>query len=262
MINAFRAEWVRLLRARTLLAVAIPLTFLPALLTVLTFAAGTGSPGSGPASHLTVTLADLTASDGYLVGIDPAATVIGVVVMVFFAATFGADYTHGTLRNLLVRGPRRTLLLTGRLLAMLAFTAGGLFVAVTAAVATAWIAAPSYDVSTRAWTALFAQSAASWLALVVASVGWGTIGVALGTVLRSVAAAVAVGVVWVLPVESSLSAVWGGSGRWLPGAVFDAAAGQGSDALSLTAAVALLVVYAAIAYVGAAWLLKSRDVLA
>lgn len=75
MINAFRAEWVRLLRARTLLAVAIPLAFFPALVTVLTFAAGTGTPG--PGSHLTVSLSDLTASDGYLVGIDPAATVIG-----------------------------------------------------------------------------------------------------------------------------------------------------------------------------------------
>jgi ABC-2 type transport system permease protein len=262
VINAFRAEWVRLLRVRTLLAVAIPLTFFPALITVLTFAAGTGAPGSGPASHLTVTLSDLTASDGYLVGIDPAATVIGVVVMVFFAASFGADYTHGTLRNLLVRGPRRTRLLTGRLAAMLAFTAGGLVVSVTASVAAAWAASASYDVSTEAWTEFLTESAASWVALVVASIGWGTIGAALGTVLRSVAAAVAVGVVWVLPVEASLSAAWDGSGRWLPGAVFDAVAAQGSDALSLTTAVALVVVYVAIAYTGAAWLLNSRDVLA
>lgn len=262
MINAFRAEWVRLLRARTLLAVAIPLAVFPALLTVLTFAAGTGTPGPGPGSHLTVSISDLTASDGYLAGIDPAATVIGVVVMVFFAVSVGADYTHGTLRNLLVRGPGRTLLLTGRLLAMLAFTAGALLLSVTAAVAAAWVASASYDVSTGAWTGVFTESAASWAALVVAAIGWGTVGAALGTVLRSVAAAVAVGVVWVLPVESSLSAVWDGSGRWLPGAVFDAAAGQGSDALSLAAAVALAVAYAAIAFVGAAWLLNSRDVLA
>ena len=262
MINAFRAEWVRLLRARTLLAVVVPLAFFPALITVLTFAAGTGSRGSGPGSHLTVSLSDLTASDGYLVGIDPAATVIGVVVMVFFAVSFGADYTHGTLRNVLVRGPRRTRLLTGRILAMLTFTAGGLLVSVTAAAAAAWIAAPSYDVSTGAWTGALAESAAAWAALILASIGWGAVGAALGTVLRSVAAAVAVGVVWVLPVESSLSAVWGSSGRWLPGAVFDAAAGQGSDALSMVAAVGLVVVYAAIAYAGAAWLLNSRDVLA
>jgi ABC-2 type transport system permease protein len=260
--NAFRAEWVRLLRLRTLVAVGIPLGMFPALLTVLTFAAGTGDPGSGPANHLTVTLADLTAADGYVIGVDPGATVIGVVVMTFFAATFGADYTHGTLRNLLVRGPRRTLLLTGRLLALLSFTAAGLVVSVAAAVAAAWIAAPSFDVNTGAWSAVFTESAASWAALLVAAVGWGTIGAALATVLRSVAAAVAVGVVWVLPVESSLSAVWDRSGRWLPGAVFDAAAGQGTNALSLTTAIALVVVYTAIAYVGAAWLLKSRDVLA
>lgn len=262
MTNAFRAEWVRLLRAPTLLAVAIPLTALPALLTVLTFAAGTGTPGPGPASHLTVSRADLVASDGYLVGIDPAATIIGVVVMAFFAVSSGADYSYGTLGNLLVRAPGRTAFLSGRLLAVLAFTAGGLLLSVTAAVATAWIASAAYDVSTGAWSAMLAESAASWAALAVASIGWGAVGAALGTVLRSVAAAVAVGVVWVLPVESSLSAVWDGSGRWLPGAVFDAAAGQGSDALALTTAVALVGVYAAIAYVGAAWSLNSRDVLA
>jgi hypothetical protein len=262
VINAFRAEWVRLLRARTLLAVALPLAFFPALISVLTFAAGTGTPGSGPASHLDVSVADLTAPDGYLVGIDPAATVIGVVVMVFFAVSFGADYTHGTLRNLLVRGPRRTLLLTGRLVALFTFTAGGLLVSVTAAVAAAWIASATYDVSSGAWTGVLTESATSWAALVVAAIGWGTVGAALGTVLRSVAAAVAVGVVWVLPVESSLSAVWDRSGRWLPGAVFDAVAAQGTDALALTTAVALVVVYAAIAYASAAWSLNSRDVLA
>jgi ABC-2 type transport system permease protein len=238
------------------------LALFPAMLTVLTFAAGTGNPGSGPGSHLDVSLSDLTASDGYLAGIDPAATVIGVVVMVFFAVSIGADYTHGTIRNMLVRGPRRTLLLTGRLLAMLTFTAAGLLVSVTAAVAAAWIASSSYEVSTAAWTGVLGESTLSWVVLVVAAVGWGTLGVALGTALRSVAAAVAVGVVWVLPVESSLSAVWDESGRWLPGAVFDAVAGRGSDDLSMRAAVALVGIYAAIAYGAAIWLLNSRDVLA
>ncbi|MGH9244614.1 MAG: ABC transporter permease subunit [Acidimicrobiales bacterium] len=262
MINAFRAEWVRLLRVRTLLAVGVPLILFPALITVLTFAAATGDPGAGPGQHLSVTVAELAAPDGYLAGIDPAATVVGVVVMVFFAVTIGADYAHGTLRNLLVRGPRRTRLLTGRLLALLAFTAGGLVLSVTAAVAAAWIAAPGYDVRTGSWAAVFAESAASWVALVVAAIGWGVVGAALGTALRSVAAAVAAGVVWVLPIEASVSAAWDGGARWLPGAVFDAAAGQGTDALSVSAAVAMVVLYTAIAYMGAVWLLNTRDVLA
>ncbi|MGH9030495.1 MAG: ABC transporter permease subunit [Acidimicrobiia bacterium] len=262
MINAFRAEWVRLLRWRTLLAVGVPLALFPAVITVLTFAAATGDPAAGPGQHLSVTVAEIAAPDGYLAGIDPAATVIGVVVMVFFAVSIGADYEHGTLRNLLVRGPRRTRLLTGRLLALLAFTAVALILSVIATVAAAWLAARGYDVSTGAWTRVFTESAASWVALVVAAIGWGAFGAVLGTVLRSVAAAVAAGAVWVLPVEASLSAVWDGSARWLPGAVFDAAAGQGSDALSVTLAVGLVLVYTAIAYIGAVWLLNTRDVLA
>lgn len=262
MISAFRAEWVRLLRARTLLALGVPLALLPALITVLSFAAATGDPGGGPGQHLSVTVGELSAPDGYLAGIDPAATVIGVVVMVFFAVSIGADYAHGALRNMLVREPRRTRLLTGRLLAMLALTAGGLVVSVTAAVAAAWVVAAGYDVRTGAWTSVLTESAVSWVALVVAAIGWGSLGAALATGLRSVAAAVVAGVVWVLPVEASLSAAWDGSARWLPGAVFDAAAGQGSDALTVSAAVALVVVYAAIANAGAVWLLNKRDVLA
>ena len=262
MINAFRAEWVRLWRVRTLLAVGIPLVVFPALITVLAFAAGTGTPGPGPGEHLTTSLTDLTASHGYLVGIYPAATVIGVVVLVFFAVSFGADYTHATLRNLLVREPRRATLLTGRFVAMLTFVAAGLVLSVIAAVTAGWIAAASYDVSTGAWTAFVTENVASWAALVLASVGWATVGTVLATVLRSVPAAVAVGAVWALPVEASLSAVWNSGDRWLPGAVFDAVAGKGSDALSLVSAVALAFVYATIAYVGATWTFKSRDVLA
>lgn len=262
MIDAFRSEWVRLLRVRTVLAVGLPLALFPALITVFDFAAGTGNPGPGPASHLTVGLSDLTAADGYLVGIDSAATVIGVIVMVFVAVTFGADYTHGTLRNLLVRQPRRTRLLTGRLLALLTFTAGGIVLSVTAAVAAAWVAAASYDVSTDAWAAVVPETIASWAAVIVASIGWGAAGAALAILLRSTPAAVAAGAVWALPVESSLSAAWDSADRWLPGAVFDAVASQGTDARALTTAAALAAVYAAIAHAGATRVFNRRDVLA
>lgn len=262
MINAYRAEWVRLLRVRTLLAVGIPLAVFPAFITVLTFAAGAGTPAPGPGSHLTVSLSDLTASDGYLVGIDQSATVIGVIVMVFVAVSFGADYTYATLRNLLVREPRRTRLLTGRLLAILTFTAAGLVLAVVAAGAAGWIAAASYDLSTGAWESVVPETIAAWGALLAAALGWGTVGAALATLLRSVPTAVAVCVVWALPVEASLSAAWDSGDRWLPGAVFNAVAAQGTDSLALTTAIALVVVYAAIAHVFTARLFNSRDVLA
>lgn len=262
MTNAFRAEWTRLLRVQTMLAVGLPFVVLPALITVFTFAAGTGTPGPGPAGHLSVSLSELTASDGYLVGLDSATAVIGVIVMVFVAVSFGADYTHATLRNLLVREPRRLHLLTGRLLAMLTFTAGATVLAVAAAAGTAWLAAPRYNVTTGAWAAVVPESLASWGALVAASIAWGTVGATLATLLRSTPAAVVAGVVWALPVEASLSAAWDGGERWLPGAVFNAVAGQGTGTLALTSAIALATVYAAIAYLGVARLFNSRDVSA
>lgn len=262
MINALRAEWVRVGRVRPLVAYGVPLAFFPALLTVLAFATGTGAPGPGPASHLSTTRSDLTAPDGYLVGLDPAATVIGVIILVFAAVSFGADYTHGTLRNLLVREPRRSQLLAGRLLALLSFVAIGVALAVGAAAAAGWIAAASYDVSTGAWTAVVPEGAAAWSALLVAATGWATVGAALGILFRSVPASVAVGVVWALPVESALSAVWDSADRTLPGAVFSAVAARGTDALTLATALVLTGTYTAVAFVAAARTFKARDVLA
>lgn len=262
MINTFRAEWVRLLLGRTLVAVAVPLAVFPALITVLTFVAATGHPDAGPGQHLSATVTELAASDGYLVGLEKAATVIGVIVMVLFAVGFGADYSHGTLRNLLVRQPRRTLFLSGKLLAMLAFVAGGLVLAVATAAVAAWVAAARYDVSTAAWSGAPTEIAGAWTALVGSSIGWGITGAVLATVLRSVPAAVAIGAVWALPVESVLTSVWDSGNRWLPGSVFNAVAEQGTDALPLTTAVVLIVVYTGLAYLGAAGSLRSRDVLA
>ncbi len=262
MINAFRAEWVRLLRPRSVLAVAGPLVLFPAAMTVLAFAVATGDTSAGPAQHVTVTLEDLTGADGYLVGLESAATLVGVVVMVFLAVAFGADHAHGTLRNLLVREPRRGRLLTGRLVAMLTFTAGGLVLSVMAATAVAWAAAASYDVDTAAWSGLVTETTKAWAALVVAAVGWGTAGALLGTVLRNTASAVAVGAVWALLVESILSEVWDSAGRWLPGALFDAAAAQGTDAVPAATAIAMAALYAAVGHLAAVVSLNRRDVLA
>lgn len=261
MINAFRAEWVRLLRPRTLLAVGLPLSLFPALLTVLSFAVATRDAGTGPGRHLSVTVDDLTTSDGFLVGMAPAATLLGMVVMVLFAVTFGADATHGTLRNLLVREPRRTHLLTGRLLALLVLTAAGLVLSVATATATAWLAAGRYDVGTAAWSGFVAETAATWAALVTAAVGWGATGAVLGTVLRPTTTAVAVGVVWVLLVESILAEVSDTLGRWLPGVVFSATAAPGTGQLSSTAAALALGAYATLGCLAAATWLTSRDVL-
>jgi ABC-type transport system involved in multi-copper enzyme maturation permease subunit len=260
--NAFRAEWVRLLRPRTMLAVAVPLVFFPAAMTVLTFAVATGDTSAGPAQHVTVTLDDLTAADGYLVGAEAAATLVGVVVMVFLAVAFGADHACGTLRNLLVREPRRARLLTGRLLALLAFIAGGLVLSIMAATVAAWVAAASYDVGTAGWSGFVTETAKAWAALVVAAIGWGTAGALLGTVLRHTASAVAAGAIWALLVESIVSEVWDSAGRWLPGALFDAAAARGTDAVSAGSAVAMAVLYAAVGYLAAVVSLNRRDVLA
>jgi hypothetical protein len=61
--------------------------------------------------------------DGFVHGVVTASTLIGVVGLCLFAATVASDYSQGTLRNLLVREPRRALLLSGKFLALALFLA-------------------------------------------------------------------------------------------------------------------------------------------
>lgn len=262
MTRTIRAEWVRLLRTTSLLAIGLPFVVLPALITVFAFAAGSGKPGPGPASHLTVSAAELAAWDGYVAGLRSASTVIGVMVMVMVTTSLGGDYTHATLRNLLIRQPNRLRFFLGKLLAILTVVVVVAAVAVAVSIMAAWIAARSYGVSTGAWASILTQSAASWLGLVAAAIGWAAAGAALVTLLRSTAAAIAVGVVWALPVEASLSAAWPGGERWLPAAVFSAVANGGTETIALATAATVGALYAAAAYAVAASVFRARDVRA
>lgn len=255
MSNAFRAEWARLLRPRSILGLAVPLTFFPVMMTVLSFAVATRGTTAGPAQHISVTERDLVAADGYLVGVEPSSMLVGIVVLVFFAVTFGADTTHGTLRNLLIREPRRVHLLAGRFLALLAFTAAGLVLTTAVMVAAAWAGATGYDVSTGGWAGFATEIPATWAAFVAATVGWAAVGALLGTLIRPTTNAVAVGAVWALLIESIVGEVSSNTAQWLPAAVFNAASsGATTDA-------ALVALYSTVAFALAAWSLKTRDVL-
>jgi ABC-type transport system involved in multi-copper enzyme maturation permease subunit len=161
---------------------------------------------------------------------------------------------NGGMRNLLVRQPRRVRLLAGKLLAV----AGLVTIAVLVSVAA------GRGLDTGAWTtATGLQALASGAGdLVLATLGWGLLGAALGIVLRSPAPAVGVGVAYALPLEAILTAAWSQGARWLPGQLLGALATGGTADVTYARAAVLLAVYLAIALAAAATLFARRDVTA
>jgi ABC-2 type transport system permease protein len=262
MIRSFLSEWVKLRRPGMILGGAGTIVGF-AILTVvlsLTTASATPTDQEGPGGG--VTLAQLAASDGLAVILASAATFIGVVALAVFAMSIASEYSQGTLRNLLVRQPRRVRLLAGKLLALASFTTLAVVVAGIAAVATALLVAPTQDISTAAWF-----TSAGWTALagglgnlLVATLGWGLLGALLALVLRTPAAAVGVGLAYALPGELLLTTAWSDGARWLPGQLLDALAQGGTAAVTYGSAGLLLALYGVVAMVAGTTLFARRDV--
>jgi ABC-2 type transport system permease protein len=262
MIRSFRSEWIKLRRpgmilggAGTIVGFAI-LTVVLTLTTASTAPTDEGGPGGG------LTLEQLAATDGLAAILATAATFIGVVALSVFAISIASEYSQGTLRNLLVRQPRRVRLLAGKLLALASLTTIAVLVAGVAAAGVALLVAPAQDISTSAWF-----SSAGWTALgaglgnlLLATLGWGLLGTVLALVLRAPAAAVGVGLAYALPGELLVTAAWADGARWLPGQLLDTLAQGGTSAVTYGWAGLLLALYAVVAVVAATTLFTRRDV--
>jgi hypothetical protein len=66
------------------------------------------------------------------------------------------------------------------------------------------------------------------------SLGYGVLGTALAIMLRSPAAAIALGVAYVLPGEAIINTLWNSGDRWLPGQLLDTLAHGGTSTASYT----------------------------
>jgi len=262
MIRSFLSEWVKLRRRAMVLGGAGTIVGFAILTVVLTLTTASATPtDQGPGGE-GLTLAQLATTDGLAGILGTAATFIGVVALSVFAMSIASEYSQGTLRNLLVRQPRRVRLLAGKLLALASFTTIAVLVAGVAAVTVALLVAPTQDISTSAWF-----TSAGWTALgaglgnlLLATLGWGLLGALLALVLRAPAAAVGVGLAYALPGELLVTAAWADGARWLPGQLLDTLAQGGTAAVTYGWAGLLLGVYGVVAVVAGTTLFTRRDV--
>jgi ABC-2 type transport system permease protein len=262
MLRSFRSEWIKLRRPGMILGGAGTIIGFAILTVVLTLTTASSTPTDQGPGGQSLTLAQLATADGLASILASAATFIGVIALSLFAISIASEYSQGTLRNLLVRQPRRVRLLAGKLLALASFTTIAVLVAGVAAVTVALLVAPAQDISTSAWF-----TSAGWTALgaglgnlLLATLGWGLLGTVLALVLRAPAAAVGVGLAYALPGELLVTAAWADGARWLPGQLLDTLAQGGTAAVTYGWAGLLLALYAVVAVVAATTLFTRRDV--
>jgi ABC-type transport system involved in multi-copper enzyme maturation permease subunit len=260
-MRAFLSEWLKLRRRGMYFGAGLMVFFGGGLATVLGVIekAGSGPPqrARGPAGRL-LTQAQLSAPDGLARLLARGSALLGVIALVLFAMSFASEYSQGTLRNLLVREPRRLRLLLGKTLAMGLFVAIAVVLAMGVGTAIAYWLAPGHGITTSAWSidSLFSAMGR----VILTTFAWGVLGMVLGIALRAPAPAIGVGVAYGFVLENLLSAAWSSGARWLPGQLLSGFASGGSTDLSIGRAATLLIVYmAAILMVGATLFLR-RDV--
>ncbi|MSO33223.1 MAG: ABC transporter permease [Candidatus Nanopelagicaceae bacterium] len=262
MIRIFKSEWRKLRRPTLFLGTMAAVIGLTGLISSLLFLL-LDSPRGNAREGMMITREILAMPNGLYIGFANSAGLLGVIALCVFAAQTAIEYTNGTLRNLLVREPRRLLLLTGKYLAMISFAFITVFFSAIVSLAISVSLAGTKGVSTDQW---FTSSAISLFGstfgnVFLSVISYGTVGMTLGLLLRSPITSISIAVAWILVIENILSATVNGISKWLPGQLMSAIPVQFGVDFSYSRALAGSAAYLLIFAVAAATLFKRRDVV-
>jgi ABC-2 type transport system permease protein len=254
---AFTSEWTKLRRPTLFLSTFLGLAAAASLFVILMFSQA--SPNGG-----IVTLHQLAQPNGLVIGVARAAMLLGVVAFGIAASQVASEYSLGTLRQLLVRQPRRAVLLAGKMLGTITFLVLALCFAAVVALIVAVVAARTRGVPTSAWFTgtglgdLFRELGD----LVLATIGYSVLGMALGQFVRSAVFAVIVGFAWLIAVENIITRIVPSAQQWLPGASILAVASGGAEGVGYGHGLILGAVYLLVAIAAAMTVFLRSDVTA
>lgn len=197
----------------------LTMIFVP--LGIRTAANGRGGHFAGPQE---LTMLVLEGDKGLTTLLSRGGTLTAVIALAIVASAGAVEYSHGTLRNLLVRQPRRLELLAGSFLGLLSYVLIAATIALGLGVVAALISGPIQGVNTAAWTssAGLANLLTLYWELLVTVVGYSVIGYFSAVLFRSAAAAVAVPLVYIIVLENLIGAVWTSAPDWLYGKLLGA----------------------------------------
>jgi ABC-type transport system involved in multi-copper enzyme maturation permease subunit len=254
---AFTSEWTKLRRRTLFLSTFLGLAAAASLFVILLFSQATADGGI-------VSLHQLARPNGLVIGVARAAMLLGVVAFGIAASQVASEYSLGTLRQLLVRQPRRAVLLAGKMLGVITFLVLALCFAAVVALVVAVVAAHSRSVPTSAWFTgtglgdLFRELGD----LVLATIGYSVLGMALGLFVRSAVFAVIIGFAWLIAVENIITRIVPSTQQWLPGASILAVASGGAEGVGYAHGLILGAVYLIVAIAAAMTVFLRSDVTA
>ena len=261
MLRSFFAESRKLRRPTLALSTLLTVAAFSVLFTSIVFLnIKSGKPNTKMGE--TITANELSQYFGLVYGFKLVAYFLDITALCIFASQTAQEYTFGTLRNLLVRQPKRIKILGGKFLAMSLFAA--VMVAFTAIVtiATSYALAGRGGVNTSEWSSsaglqLLAQTYGNVL---LSAIGLGTLGMILGLLFRSPIIAISIGVLWSLILENILVAAIRGTMKWLPAQNIGNIAEGGTASMSYTHSILIALLYLGVGSGVVTWLFQRRDV--
>ena len=262
MIRIFKSEWRKLRRPTLFLGTLAAVIGLTGLISSLLFLLLDSERGNGREGMI-ITRETLALPNGLYVGFANSAGLLGVIALCVFAAQTAIEYTNGTLRNLLVREPRRLLLLAGKYLAMISFALITVCFSAIVSVGISASLANVKDVNTDLWYTSSALSlfGSTFGNVFLSVVSFGTVGMTLGLLLRSPISSISIALAWILVVENILSATVDGISKWLPGQLMSSIPVQFGVDFSYSWALIGSACYLLVFGAAATLLFKRRDVV-
>lgn len=261
MNRVIRAEWRKLRRPTLFYGTLLAVMSVTALVTSLLFLLIDSENGNSREGQV-INRAILSSFKGITIGFSGSAGLLGLVALCVFASQTAQEYTYGTLRNLLVRQPKRLTLLAGKFISMALFSLISVILSAGISIGLAFALAGRAKVSSDLWTNSDASVALihTFINVFLSVIAFGTIGMILGLLLRSPISAISIGVAWLLVIETIVSAVVKKSAQWMPGQLINSIAAGGDLNASYLHSVTTLSGYLLIGVAVVAVLFRRRDV--
>lgn len=219
MMRAFRSELLKFRRWTVLAgagAMIASSTFIASLTLRQILSGATGR-------EIDELTAAFPSPQGLITVVGQARSLIIAIAVIMVTANVAAEWSQATLRNLLVREPRRLRLLSGKMLALLLFVILSMTLTLTVSAAFILASAQAQGVPTAAWTS--SEGISSLLSFfgneVLCLVGISLLGLLIAVLTRSTGAAVGIALAYVLVPEGLIAMVWREASQWLPVRTFN-----------------------------------------
>jgi ABC-type transport system involved in multi-copper enzyme maturation permease subunit len=261
MFKVFFAEWRKLRRPTLFFGTFLAALFFNGLVTSFAYLMIDSPDGNGDRGRV-ITREMLALPGGSVHTFASIGGLLGTIVLCVFAAQTAQEYTYGTLRNLLVRQPRRLVLLAGKYAAMKIFALILVVINAAVSIAISLYLSDRAKVTTDLWFTSDGWSAIghTLVNVYISVVFYAVIGITLGILLKSPISSISIALVWILILENLIGAVKPSTLKWMPGNQFSIIAQGGSETITYSHALILGTFFVFLALVISSFIFAKRDV--